>query len=62
MLLQVDWREKAGSLKISGWGESSTFEALVLVQVDRYPQPEALKLKALHLKFFGAWVDLRETL
>jgi hypothetical protein len=36
-------------------------EVLVLVQSDWYPRPEALELRALALKFFGAWADLSET-
>ena len=61
MLLRVDCREKAGSVKIAGWGEGSTFEALVPAQTDRYPQPKALYLRALCIKIVGTWADLRET-
>jgi hypothetical protein len=42
--------------------EGAAFEALVPAQTDRYPQVEVLKLRAFHLKFFGAWADLSETL
>jgi hypothetical protein len=61
LFLEVDWREKAGSVKISGWGEGKVFEVPVAAQADQYPQREALKLRALHVKVFGTWADLRET-
>jgi hypothetical protein len=51
LLLRVDWREKAGSIKLSGRVEGAAFEALVLAQTDQYPQVEALKLRAFHLRF-----------
>jgi hypothetical protein len=62
MLLRGDWRGKAVSIKLSGRVEGAGFEALVPAQTDRYPQVEVLKLRAFHLKFFGAWADLSETL
>jgi hypothetical protein len=37
MLLRVDWREKAGSVRIVGRGEGSRFKALLAGHIDRYP-------------------------
>jgi len=54
LVLRVDWREKAGSIKLSGRVEGGAFEALVPAQTDEYPQVEALELKAFQLKFIGA--------
>ena len=54
LVLRVDWREKAGSIKLSGRVEGGAFEALVPAQTDQYSQVEALKLRAFHLKFIGA--------
>jgi hypothetical protein len=51
LVLRVDWREKAGSIKLSGRVEGAAFEALVPAQTDQYPQVEALKLRAFRLKF-----------
>jgi hypothetical protein len=54
LVLRVDWREKAGSIKLSGRVEGAAIEALDPAQTDQYPQVEALKLRAYHLKFFSA--------
>jgi len=43
-------------------GGGAAIEVSVLAQTDRYPQAEALKLRALHIKFFGAWAELSETI
>jgi hypothetical protein len=54
LVLRVDWREKAGSIKLSGRAGGVAIEVSVFDQTDRYPKPEALKLRAYHLKFFSA--------
>jgi len=54
LVLRVDWREKAVSIKLSGRVEGGAFEALDPARTDQYPQGEGLKLRAFHLKFFGA--------
>jgi hypothetical protein len=42
LVLRVDWREKAGSIKLSGRVEGGAFEALVFAQTKRFTGPEAL--------------------
>jgi hypothetical protein len=54
MVLRVDWREKAGSIKIAGWGERSAFEAPVSAEGGQYPQLKGLYLRALSIKISGA--------
>jgi hypothetical protein len=45
LVLRVDWREKAGSMKLSDRVEGAAFEELDPAQTDQYPQVEALKLR-----------------
>jgi hypothetical protein len=42
LVLQVDWREKAGSIKLSGRVGSAEFEVAVLAQTKRFAGPKAL--------------------
>jgi hypothetical protein len=47
---------------VSGRVGGAVVEESVFGETDGYPQPEALKLRALHFKFLGAWADLSETI
>jgi hypothetical protein len=46
LVLEVDWREKAGGIKVSGLLGCAAIEVSVLGQTDEYPEPKALKPRA----------------